>query len=339
MSGCSKDPDGANGSQASLATEPTFTGATASDSEADGSESTTAGESSTSEGDSTTSSSTTTDPIPDLPPVQSGCIALDMLFVVDNSASMGIYQDELANAFPTFIDSLWDVLPDDVDVHVGITTTDFAGGCDTPEATLDCQSTAAVDQIVQHYIKPNDSIGNGTQGSQGRLFPYDNKLFFEAVTPDDNTALKTWFGDAARAAGEDGCTFEMPVAAAGWAANPVNTGSTGTNNGFFRDEGALLFIFFLTDEPDKSPEYNVHVQSLIDLKSNCGGEQCIFMSGLIPSCAYDINQKLWQYMNEWNPSEEAPWADIVETNMYPELVGSLLADTLADVCMQIPPVD
>ena len=63
------------------------------------------------------------------------------------------------------------------------------------------------------------------------------------------------------------------------------------------------------------------------------------MSGLIPTCTLDVNQNLWQFMNEWGHEGDAPWADIVETTMYPELVGALLADTLADVCAEIPPVD
>ena len=56
-------------------------------------------------------------------------------------------------------------------------------------------------------------------------------------------------------------------------------------------------------------------------------------------CTLDINQNLWKFMNEWGGEDDAPWGDIVETNMYEQLVGDLLAATLADVCMEIPPVD
>lgn len=340
MTGCSKDPGSlTSGDLTSGASATTVDDASSStDATMEGEESSGMSSSAGSEEASSTDTSNDTTTIPDYPPINSGCIAVDMLFVVDNSASMGQYQDQLADAFPTFIDALWDVLPPDVDMHIGITTSDFAGGCDTPEATLNCQSTADVADIVGHYIKPTDSIGNGQRGSQGRLYAFDNQFYYAASTSDDPTDLKTWFQGAARSAGEEGCTYEMPVAAAGWAANPINTGATGNNNGFFRDEGSLLVVFFLTDEPDKSPEYDTHVQALRNIKQGCGGDECIFMAGLIPPCTLDTNQKLWQFMNAWGDPDPAPWGDIYETQMYPELVGTLLAQLLGDKCEQIPPV-
>ena len=48
-----------------------------------------------------------------------------------------------------------------------------------------------------------------------------------------------------QAAGEDGCTFEMPVAAAGWAANPINTGPNGANEGFIRDDALLVIVIII----------------------------------------------------------------------------------------------
>ena len=337
LTSCSKEPGTLEGSGSLTSGTNTYTTDEDTTAESEGESSTEESEATTSSTESTETGTDTT-MIPDYPPINSGCIAVDMLFVVDNSASMGIYQDELADAFPSFIDALWDVLPPDVDLHVGVTTTDFAGGCDTPEATLNCQSTADVSDIVGHYVKPTDSIGNGQKGSQGRLYAFNNEFYYSITTSEDSTPLKTWFAGAATSAGESGCTFEMPIAAAGWAANPINTGATGANNGFFRDEGSLLVVFFLTDEPDKSPEYDSHVQALRNIKSDCGGDECIFMAGLIPPCTLDNNQKLWQFMNAWGDPDPAPWGDIYETNMYPELVGGLLAQVLGDKCEEIPPV-
>ena len=118
------------------------------------------------------------------------------------------------------------------------------------------------------------------------------------------------------AAGEDGCSFEMPVAAAAWATSSVNAA---TNAGFLRDEGALLVVFFLTDEPDKSPESRfVYETMLLDAKQECGGAECIFVSGLFPGCTLDVNQKLWQFLNLFD--EEPPlWGDIDLTTDYAEV--------------------
>src|SRR5262245_31309850 len=70
------------------------------------------------------------------------CQAVDLLFVVDNSPSMGPYQHALAQAFPAFVDAIYDKLPMGTDVHVGITTTSFySGSCS--EGTANCVSTAS----------------------------------------------------------------------------------------------------------------------------------------------------------------------------------------------------
>ena len=80
---------------------------------------------------------------------------------------------------------------------------------------------------------------------------YDGKYWFEAETGQDPWPLKIWFSEAAQSAGEGGCSYEMVSAGAGYAFHPANDA---TNQGFLRDEGSVLVIVFLTDEPDKSPE-------------------------------------------------------------------------------------
>src|SRR5690606_24363173 len=184
-------------------------------------------------------------------------------------------------------------------------------------------------------------VGNGVPGSQGRLYPFAGKTYFDANTNDDPTELKTWFDGVATSAGEDGCSFEMPIAAAGWAAAPINTGPTGTNAGFFRDAGSLLVVFFLTDEPDHTPENRAVMAELLrDAKANCGEapDQCILMAGLAPECISEApTQNLWKFMNDWGHPTNAPWADILQVDDYDTLVGETLANTLADECEKIPP--
>jgi hypothetical protein len=262
----------------------------------------------------------------------SGCQYVDMLFVIDNSDSMETYQQALAAQFPAFVAAMFEELPAGIGVHVGITTTEFDTGCEDAEATGNCQSTASLAEVEAHYIVPSD-MNDGGNGAQGRLFQYSGQYYFDATTDDDPSALSTWFSGAATAAGENGCSFEMPVAAAGWATHLANAV---TNDGFIRDEGGLLVIFFLTDEPDKSPEAtSAYEQMVLDAKAECGGAACVFVSGLIPPCVTDINQKLWQFMSLW--SEEDPqWGDIVDTANYDDVVGEVLASAVAEACANIP---
>jgi len=264
-----------------------------------------------------------------------GCDSVDILFVIDNSASMATYQDALADAFPGFVDAIFSKLPSGVDLHVGLTTTDFfcnGDECACPDSTIGCQSAAEFETIKMHYTPPTDG-SNGINGSQGRLFTYDGLSYFETSTDADPTALKSWFTAAATAAGELGCSFEMPVAAASYLAHPANAM---TNEGFIRDEDAVLLLFFLTDEPDKSPEpMTLYRQTLLDAKSECGGEACIITAGLVPSCIGGINQKLWQMMTAFG-EDEPIWGDIKDTDAYTEVIGAALAATLEDTCAHLP---
>ena len=63
-----------------------------------------------------------------------GCVAVDLLFVIDNSISMDDEQIALTLAFPGFADTILEALPDNVNVHIGITSTEMgyspSGGYD-----------------------------------------------------------------------------------------------------------------------------------------------------------------------------------------------------------------
>ncbi|MCA9637542.1 MAG: hypothetical protein KC420_16055 [Myxococcales bacterium] len=265
-----------------------------------------------------------------------GCDSVDILFVIDNSASMATYQEALAEAFPGFVDAIFANLPKGVDIHVGITTTDFfcngdGEECACPDSTISCQSAADVATIEMYYTPPTEG-SNGINGSQGRLFKHGGQTYFKSNTADDPAPLKNWFTAAAKAAGELGCSFEMPVAAAGYVAHPANAE---TNAGFIRDEDAVLLVIFLTDEPDKSPEaLKTYKQMLLDAKSACGGEACILTAGLVPPCIEGINQKLWQMMTAFGGTPT--WGDIKATESYTEVVGEALAAALEDTCTNIP---
>lgn len=258
------------------------------------------------------------------------CQYVDLLFVIDNSPSMGKYQEELAAAFPSFVDAMFGKLPADVDLHVGITTTSFfTGSCS--ESVTNCVTTATQQTILDHYVKPTDG-DTGTNGEQGRFFEWEGKAFFQANTSGaDQAALKSWFTGAAVAAGETGCSFEMMSAAAGYAAHPANSA---TNGGFFRDEGGVLLVIFLTDEPDKSPEgTTTYADMLRGVKTRCGGDECILVAGLVDPCIQNVDNVLWQFMHAFG--EPPIWGDLEDSSQYSKVVGDALAQVVKQTCDEI----
>jgi hypothetical protein len=259
------------------------------------------------------------------------CQFVDLLFVIDNSPSMGPKQEKLAAAFPSFVDAMFTKLPPNVDLHVGITTTSFfSGSCG--ESVTNCVSTASQQEILDHYVKPTDG-DTGTNGEQGRFFEHEGKSFFAANTSDaDQKPLKSWFTGAAIAAGETGCSFEMMSAAAGYAAHPANSA---TNGNFFRDESSVLLVVILTDEPDKSPEgTDVYANMLRGVKSKCGGDKCILVAGLIDPCIQGVDNVLWKFMNAFG--EPPIWGDVEDDgSQYSKVVGDALAQVVKQTCDEI----
>lgn len=269
---------------------------------------------------------------PDAPGVtQDYCNFVDILFVIDNSLSMNEYQTQLALQWDDFDDAMWDNLPPGTDLHVGMTTTSFYDGS-CSESVFNCVSTASQQTILNHYIPP--TAGNtGVNGEQGRLFEWDGRRYFEAVVGEDSGSLKLWFSQAAVAAGETGCSFEMMSAAAGYAFHPANAAF---NAGFLRDEGAVLVIVVLTDEPDKSPEgAATYHQMIVDAKAGCGGADCVVVTGIYDQCIEGVNNTLWQFLNLF-PTFTTD-GDIDQPADYAAVVGSALAQVIGETCEQIPP--
>ena len=262
---------------------------------------------------------------------QDYCNFVDILFVIDNSLSMNQYQTQLALAWPTFVDEMWANLPEGTDLHVGMTTTSFYDGS-CSESVFNCQTSASESTILSRYITP-DMGSTGVNGEQGRLFEWDGRRYFEATVGEDSGDLKLWFSQAAVAAGETGCSFEMMSAAAGYALHPANAAF---NDGFLRDEGAVLVIVVLTDEPDKSPEGAAAYHAMVvDAKAGCGGDDCVVITGIADQCIEGVNNGLWQFFNQF--SGLVPTGDIDQPADYAAVVGSALAQVIGETCNEIPP--
>lgn len=160
-------------------------------------------------------------------PVDEGCRAVDLLFVIDNSGSMEDEQANLIASFPGFITAMRSQLSDELGYNVGITSSDLYAGNST------CLQEGAL--ITQ-------TLGMGA--SNQNCAPFSSDLRF--MTEDDDLEAK--FGCAAQV-GIDGDGNERPMQTMLAALSPEMTGPGGCNEGFLRDD-ALLVVVIITDEED-----------------------------------------------------------------------------------------
>lgn len=124
------------------------------------------------------------------------CSAVDVLFVIDNSGSMCTFQDGLAQAFPTFVDAMYEALPENTDLHLAITTSGFSlGGSHSENNCVAQESQATIDE---YFVPPTEGMVDGN-GLQGRLLEWEGKRYYEANTGDlaGKAALTDWFSGAA----------------------------------------------------------------------------------------------------------------------------------------------
>lgn len=270
------------------------------------------------------------------------CVGVDILFIIDNSMSMSDDQQAMTAAFPQFAEAMYDALPGGLDLHVGVTTTaGFWGGPNT-ENTFDCVSDFSDAELAEDY-RPPEPGALGANGERGVLYEHEGQRFFQANTDDDPTLLSDWFVGAAQR-GENGTNIEFMAAAAAWALDPVNAE---TNAGFLRDDGAVLVLFFITDEPDKSPApISEFVDMVLAAKEQCGGADCVITSGAVPLTCYEHpnNTALFDFMNGFGKPPASvgfiPEGFVEPQPPQPEysaILGEALATIIAETCDNIDP--
>lgn len=171
---------------------------------------------------------------------------VDILFVIDNSASTTDKQTIFAANFKNFVAAL-DAFPTGrPNLHIGVinTTVDigtnaFGSGCPSPDPKDDglLQNTPH----VMNTTAPTGRFISDIKDANGvRQVNYTGTLEDELSTIAQ--------------VGASGCGFEAPLEAVKRALDP-NGGVAALNKGFLRD-GAYLAIVFLTDEDDASVKDN-----------------------------------------------------------------------------------
>jgi hypothetical protein len=261
-----------------------------------------------------------------------------VLFVIDNSASMCPFQKGLAEVFPSFVDAMYKALPRGTDLHVGVTTTSVcaAGGS---HSESNCKALESDAVIRSTYKSPAVEMVSGN-GYQGRLLEFGGKRFFAARTDDVSSVepLKMWFSGAATSVGCNGCSFDFSVASAAYVTHASNAAH---NAGFLRDQGAVLVLFFLTDEGDHSPEgLATYKDMVVKSKMRCGGEACVVTGGLLSSFCAQAGNSVYDFLSAFG---RAPaWGDIrggsfvnPDTSKYTEVLGTTLTGIIKGTCEDI----
>jgi hypothetical protein len=298
-------------------------------------------------------------------PLLENCVAVDLLFVIDNSPSMLPHQQELTEAFPGFVDAIYANLPEGIDIHVGITSTSFSDdigrSCDIGCMWYSNACGTADEYGCDRQQCYDDAAASGN-GFRGRLFEWDGKSYFATNTEDAEEAdLQAWFAAAATALGDTGNNYEFSAAAASWA---VGAPQAALNSGFLRDESAVLFMFFLTDQWDESVDTLESYVAIVDeAKTECNQSleegSCVVTAGLLNPCTVpdshggsassgmgdwdeggkgpngDPGDLLWQLMTSFTP--QPVWGSILEPESYADVVGQALADVILEKCEEIPP--
>ncbi len=265
---------------------------------------------------------------------QSGCDKVDFLFVIDNSGSMGPYQDNLVTNFPGFITTIQQTLDEAQDYHIMVVDTDpappancpalcdqvEADGCLAPDGScplfnvdnplcqfscitsLECTtSPGGCNTPVEP--EPCEIMGAGVVYPRGEDASNvecnfaSGERYMDASEPD----LQAAFSCAARVGTAASGASEQPMGAIVEAVTP-NRPAFECNGDFIRDD-AILVVTFITDEDDDAGDGSSGTvegwrQALISAKN--GDDQAIVTLGLFGGggCGED-SLRLTQFVDSW----------------------------------------
>ena len=199
-------------------------------------------------------------PGPDLPPPPCEgdyCVALDILFVIDNSDSMVEEQLNLAANFPLMIDALRNLLgpegePFELDAQIMITTTDMGHPLctDAPPGYEPAMGAPRTTPCIERLGEFGDQPEACEQRCPVPIAPSEPFIAFNldgSNVPGDD--VEGAFACLAPQ-GVVGCEFESPLEAMLRAIDPAAAWNIGPRP-FVRD-GAGLAVVLITDEADCS---------------------------------------------------------------------------------------
>lgn len=264
----------------------------------------------------------------------SGCDKVDFLFVIDNSGSMGPFQENLVTNFPGFINTIQETLDEAQDYHIMVVDTDPAPPADCPtlcaqieaEGCLNPDGSCPIINLENPFCQfscltslectsspggcnepiepePCEIMGAGTiypRGSDASNTECNfasGERYMDSSEPD----LQAAFSCAARVGTAASGASEQPMGAIVEAVTPGRPAFE-CNGDFIRDD-AILVVTFITDEDDDSGDGSSGTvegwrQALIAAKN--GDDQAIVTLGLFggAGCGED-SLRLTQFVDSW----------------------------------------
>jgi hypothetical protein len=194
---------------------------------------------------------------------------VDLLFLVDDSSSMRLSQDNLNRNFPLLMQQLKNQPGGLPNVHIGVISSDMGAG---DGSIASCESTIALPRgaggAPGTTIPPGGKHGILQNTPRGTCT--DSGLVPGATFISDIAGSRNYTGDLENvfsciaALGESGCGFEHQFAAITRALGADGLPPPAENQGFLRPD-ALLVIVMITNEDDCSAAPGV---PLFDTASN-----------------------------------------------------------------------
>lgn len=185
---------------------------------------------------------------------EQGCKAIDFLFVIDNSGSMGDNQSNLVSSFPGFIQKIQATVADVDSYHIMVVKTDEKWN----DCTVECSFFPGLCQFGNiNGCDGAPSVCDNTLGA-GVNFPIGNDASNQYcnltggqrfITPSEPFDLLANRFTCIAKVGTDGSGSERQIESLSAALNPAINGPGGCNSGFLRDD-AVLVITIITDEED-----------------------------------------------------------------------------------------
>ncbi len=187
---------------------------------------------------------------------EQSCAAIDFLFVIDNSGSMGDNQQALIASFPGFIQKIQETISAVDSYHIMVVDTDaYWNDCIVECAFFPnmCQF-GGVNACDGAPTVCDETLGGGVNfpvGSDASNQYCDLTGGQRYITPQEPFAALPQKFTCIAQVGTDGDSDEKPLQALTAAVSPEHQGPGGCNTGFLRDD-AVLVLTIITDEEDNS---------------------------------------------------------------------------------------
>jgi hypothetical protein len=172
---------------------------------------------------------------------------VDLLFLIDDSSSMKLSQDNLRRNFPAFMTALKNLPGGLPNVHIAIASSDMGAGDGTISG---CGPTNGGKGGIFQYTPRGDCVASGLDAGATYISDVNGVRNYSGNLEDVFTCIA--------ALGQEGCGFEHQFAAITRALGADGQAPPSENQGFLRDD-AYLAIVMITNEDDCSASPGVQL--------------------------------------------------------------------------------